>query len=333
MMPVRSFTSSFDLHSPRRCAALLLALVALLGCALELGARRVYPRISRLMNRVQTERSAALNLRPEPARPSVLLVGNSLFEIGIDVPLLRTEMPSYDVQRFVISNTWYLDWYYGLRQLFRKGARPDAVVLGLSASQLLAQRIQGDFTAHTLFDTLDLNDIGHALHKNNTDLSSLYFANLSAFYGSRQEVRKWLFSTYIMPDLPQLGQVLRAAPPNRLVSTQQIVENAEPRIRALNELCRKNGVLFILVLPPLPSTTSEEIAAVEEAGRRAGVPVISPIGPTELGPESFPDGMHLNEQGALKFTGSLSSDLKRVLGTRAPEEALHQARARIDAPK
>ena len=329
MMRVRSFTSSFDLHSPRRCAALLLGLAALLGCVLEVGARSLYPRISRLMNRVEAERSAALQLGREQEKYSVLLVGNSLFEVGIDLPMIRTEMSAYDVRRFVISNTWYLDWYYGLRQLFRKGARPKAVVLGLSANQLLAQRIQGDFTAHTLFDTLDLIDIGHDLHKNNTEISSLYFANLSAFYGDRQEVRKWLFSTYIMPDLPQLGQVLRAPAPNRLVSAQQITDNAEPRIRALNELCRRNGALFILVLPPLPTTTNAEIAAVEEAGRRAGVPVISPIGPNELGPQYFPDGMHLNEEGALKFTGSLSSDLNRVLEHYVPERTLPQVRAHM----
>ena len=72
---------------------------------------------------------------------TVLLIGNSLLEQGVDRQELQERMrPHYAVSYYPIEGTTYLDWLYGLRRLFAGGARPSAVVLCISDAATAVER-------------------------------------------------------------------------------------------------------------------------------------------------------------------------------------------------
>ena len=305
--------------------------MVLFGITCELAARYAYPHLSKGVRRIEAERSGVRELRGGTGQPSVLIVGNSLFELGIKVPVIQEEMTGYCVRRYVVSNTWYVDWYYGLRRLFHEGVRPEVIVVGLSSLQLIAPRNEGDFGTHLLFETSDVVRAGRELHKDNTAVSEMYFASVSSYFGDREQIRKWLLTSYVLPDLPLLGQRIKpAAIPNP--PAEEIVNRAEPRLARLKALCDSNGARLILVIPPTPRETAASAGAVEEAGRRAGVTVLAPIKPGELDDGYFPDGMHLNDAGAQRFTTSLSADLLKVLSPVPSAVAAQGTIRRSDQP-
>ncbi len=301
--------------STRKCTRLLLVLLVLTSMTAEVSARYVFPRISRIRRRIEVERQAARKLKGDPQRPAILLVGNSLFERGVDIRLLSDQLSEYQVSRFVVSDTSYSDWYYGLRRLFAEGARPQVVVVGLSARQLLLDRIEGGLSANVLIQTSDLWRVGRELHKDNTTLSNLYFENLSSFYGGSTQFRKWLLATELMPDLQELGSHLR--PPTKpLPPSSEIVQRATPRLRALSEVCRENGARLVFVVPPILVQEEEQFDALEQAGTQAGVDVLSPAEGIEFTADLFADGVHLNAVGEGKFTQLLAARLKQKLSDR-----------------
>jgi hypothetical protein len=174
----------------------------------------------------------------------------------------------------------------------------------------------------------DVSSLGHDLHKDNTALSDLYFANLSGFYGGRTQFRKWLLTT-MMPDIETLAAAI--TPPNEpFVVNETMIRTATERLKTLNDVCSAAGARFILVIPPTQSAQdAAAIPAIEEAGRRAGVTVLSPIAPGELAPSYFADGIHLTQEGALRFTSTLSSDLKKTMTDVLNKEQHQDTRERI----
>ena len=117
----------------RRYSLILLTVIGLLGLGLEFGLGWGLPRLSHIIERLKTEQAQAVRLKPLVGQPvPVLIVGNSLLLDGVDISALDEKLrPEHRVTRFVVENTSYLDWYYGLRRLFREGARPKVLVLAL----------------------------------------------------------------------------------------------------------------------------------------------------------------------------------------------------------
>jgi len=305
-----------------RYSTILLALCMIFCAALEFGQRYVVPRITAMDARLDREHTRAEELRPIPGRPAPgLIVGNSLLKKGVVIPLLNAKLgPEYTVTRYVVEDTNYLDWYYGLRRLFRAGARPKAVILVLNARQLISPGVHGDIFASLLMDASDLLDVKRTVGSDNTATSNLLFANLSRFYGMRSEIHK-AFLVHLLPDFPDLATKLRPAtaplPPD-----DEIEAKAAERISQMSRLCEENGSQFILVVPPSP-VARDGSSAVESAGNRAAVQVLVPFRPQELPGDLYADGFHLNYRGSLVFTQALSSQLRQTLNndklTRAAE--------------
>src|SRR5256712_13745261 len=93
--------------------------------------------------------------RSEPA--SVVMIGNSLFLDGIQVDRLQ-ELTSERLRIYPIflEATGYYDWLYGLRRIFRLGARPEVVVGQLEAISLLWNRVRTQDSPMLFFDAPDL---------------------------------------------------------------------------------------------------------------------------------------------------------------------------------
>ena len=295
-----------------RYSAILLVLCTIFFATLEVGERYVIPRITAMDARLDREHARAEELRPIPGKPApVLIVGNSLLKKGVVIPLLNEQMgPEYTVTRYVVEDTNYLDWYYGLRRLFRAGARPKAVILVLNARQLISPEVHGDAFASLLMDVRDLMDVKRTVGSDNTATSNLLFANLSRYYGMRSEIHKAIL-VHLLPEFPSLAVKLRPAtaplPPDDDIETK-----AAERLSQMSRLCGQNGSQFILVVPP-SAATRDGSSAIESAGNRAAVQVLVPFRPQELPNNLYADGFHLNYRGSLVFTQALSSGLRKTL--------------------
>src|SRR5262245_24902097 len=119
------------------CIRLICLLVGI-AIAVEIGTRVFVPKISRLEGRVRREYAGAI--APPNTRPVVLIAGNSLLLAAVEFERVQAAFSDeLELRRFVVEQTAYYDWRYGLRRLFKDGARPRVVVLMLNAGHLASE--------------------------------------------------------------------------------------------------------------------------------------------------------------------------------------------------
>jgi hypothetical protein len=290
--------------------------------ALFLGAEFLFSivllRVNRTERRISVELEAAQRLRRRDGGPhTVLLIGNSLLLDGVDVPSLTHTLESsgIDLHRFIVEQTAYLDWYYGLRKLFAEGSRPEMVVLELNPTQLISEQTRGDYAARRLFQASDILAVAHDAGYSPTETSSLVFAHYSAFYGMRTEVRKW-FLRQVIPLFETLQPHLAAGRSHTTI--EQILTVAPGRIEAMRNLCSAYGVRFVLLAPAVLGGGAST-AAFSKAARTVSVDLLVPLAPNEAPQTEFADGFHMTPVGAMRYTSALAPLLKRAVlqGTNA----------------
>lgn len=312
---------------------LVLSLCALFCAAVEFTTAHFFGRISRIEKRRESEYRAALAIHAAsagPHKPVILVAGNSLLLQGVNFPQLQQEVgPQIELHRSVFENTFYFDWYYGLRRMFRAGARPNIVALVLSPGQLTSNAIDGDYSALMMVDHKDLLRFANDIGADHNRMSVLALDNISYFFGARAEIRSWILGK-LLPDLPVLTQHFHykgSAP-----ETSAMEEIASQRLSQLRRLGQRYGVNLILVLPP--SIQDEGTAAVLKSASSLGMSVLDPISPGSLPASDYSDGFHLNAQGAFRFTPALAATLRGLVLRAAPlnvEARLH-ARTPVTPP-
>ena len=305
-----SSTSSFKfrrrpLH--RFAIVSLLGVVSLAALGLEGLSRFGLKRFSGFHQRFEGERDVVLSeLRPHLAAPGLLMVGNSLLLEGVNFKDLHNALaPEVRAYRYLIIQTGFYDWYYGLDRLFKQGIRPQYVVLGLSPRQLVQSNIRGDYTAHYLFDLPGILDYSRREHFTLTQTSTLAFANVSALYATRSETRTTLMERL----LPAYGTALQnlASGSNPAPTPQQIAQSGAEHLKLLKDLCAAYGAKAIFVLPPTMNPMDNE---VREAGREAGITVLAPAYFLSADRSQFgPDAVHLHKLSRPVFTEELAQDL------------------------
>jgi hypothetical protein len=307
---MRLSTSSFESRAVRRSyvrpiVGTLAMLVVLLG-VLEAATRVGFKRISHIESRTYSDYQAALAIRPGgPSHPSILLLGNSLLLEGLDYDGIRKAMESRaQPVRFVVEQTMYLDWYYGIRRLFSEGARPDRVVLCLDLHQLLSNSILGEYSAFYLMRTQDLARAGKEAGLDLTGISGLLFARYSMFYAGRNNFRNFALNRADPAYLNILHGL--ANTPGQPLSDAQVLAAAAPRLSKLRALCIQHNVEFDFLLPPGFEDGSEGLV---EAGRSTGTSVLVPVAQRSWKPDMFRDDFHLNHEGAILFSKLLTSEL------------------------
>lgn len=308
-----SSTSNSDFHAATRAIAVLLAGLVLYSATIEVITHRGFTRVSRTQRRISQDLAAARSIAPRVSNqpPTMLIVGNSLLLDGVDRALLNKQLaPNYNVAAVPIENTQFEDWYFGLRRLFAGGSRPSIVVVCLSTRQMMSHGTDGEYFAHYLMQGRDLFAVKKAAQLDNTMTSVYFFANRSDWLGSRAQIRSWLLQE-IMPNIDQLvGFFPGKTPP--MPPEDQVVAGVLPHLLALDELCKSYGSRLIVLVPP---TLIQQDASVEiqiSAARQA-IPVLVPLRPSEVTPDDFHDGFHLNHQGATRFTNCLASELLQTL--------------------
>ena len=284
----------------------LIALLALVPALAELAARYLYPRVSHIKQRILSDESETVSVARSPENdPSVLLVGNSLLLHALDYPTMKKDLaPNVHVVRYVIENTEYLDWYYGLRRLFAQGVRPSKVVLCLNLGQTLSHGVLSS-SPWQLFRAGDLLSISRDSGMDTTQTSNLLFSHYSEFYADREEIRNYLLNVADPPYADELHRLARRPPV--YPSEEEMLGESRARLRQIDKLCRDNGAQLVFVIPPSLSNRDELLL---KAGALEGVAVDMPVAYGTFGPDFYRDHFHLNDKGAAVFTEALARDLR-----------------------
>jgi hypothetical protein len=114
--------------------------------------------------------------------------------------------------------------------------------------------------------------------------------------------------------LPQLycGFAVVFQRPPRLATTK-LVAKARLRLNAMQQLCARHGVQFVLLIPPSLARNNDLLASAAELQHIA---FQYPLPKGSLGPEFFrADRNHLNEKGAAVFTGAIERHLRARLAS------------------
>lgn len=290
-------------------AKALLGICALMFAALEVFSDYLLKHDSATYARISQQYEQALKIRPaEPGEPaSVLMVGNSLLLHGVEVDRLRaltsSRMRIYPV---FLEATGYYDWLYALRRLFREGARPDVVVVGVGVNYFLENGVRQDYAPMMFFDARDTLAVASDLHLDRTAASNLLLAHSSIFWDTRSAIRTQVLNR-VVPHLQDLFSLINSKP--SVPEGPEFAAIANPRLQRLRELCEAHGAKLILLVPPTLSSESA-VGEMARAARAEGVDVSVPIDPRALSARFYQqDGMHLNREGAVLFTSALARDL------------------------
>jgi hypothetical protein len=288
----------------------LLTVILIVMAAVEAATRFGFSRISRIEKRIASEYAAAVSIRRQPGRTNLLLVGNSLLLEGINADLLSRRVPrEVHITRFAVEQTYYLDWEYGLRRLFREGSQPDLVVLLLGPTHMLSSQIRGDYSAYYLFDARDIPDIGNRLGYTLNQTSSLLFAHGSLFYAGRNNLRNFILGQVDPPYAAFLHALPAASGPSLPPAAAQSL--AAQRFAVLQDMATAHHAALVFVSAPgfFPAAESEVLAGA----RQASVSALAPAPNGSWPAKRFRDGFHLTPVAADSFTAELADQLSPFL--------------------
>jgi hypothetical protein len=315
---MRSSTFSSN-HPAVSYAKLLVGICVLLVVAFELLSGYFLKHDSETYARVSRQYAEAVKIRPakrgEPT--SVLMVGNSLLLDGVDTHRLK-EMTSGQMRIYPIflEATGYYDWLYGLQRLFREGARPQVVVLGVGVNSFLANTVRQDYAPMMLFDLQDSLRVSSDLKMDRTATSNFLLAHSSVFWDTRSVLRTQVLR-HTVPHYRELVSLLKPQPD--IPPPPQFAATANSRLEKLRDLCEAYGAKLIILVPPTPSS-EDAVRQMALASQKAGVGTLVPINPTTLSSKYYqPDELHLNSEGAALFTAALAEFL--------PQTIAHESRA------
>ena len=281
---------------------MLLLAVVLVTVSGELIVRFGLERGSQIEGRTAAEQREIFAMARRPGM-HVLVVGNSLLDAGVDFPRLREGLGRQCVvMRYVIEQTAFFDWFYGLRRLYDDGARADVVVLALDAEQMVADSIRDGYFAHRLMKTDDVLNVARDAQLSATNTFSLLVSNLSAFYGTRSETRNFVLS-HLVPRIAALRPYLTPGGEPPVLDRDRFVAVAAARLKRMKTLVEGQGGRLILMVPA--TSDSVKLAHLVDAAGSADVQVIVPMQPRELTAADFTDGFHLSPSGAERYTAAL----------------------------
>jgi hypothetical protein len=309
---MRSSTFSSN-HPAVSYAKLVVGICALLLVTFELSSDYLLKHNSETYARVSKQYAEAVRIRPaKPGEPTtVLMVGNSLLLEGIDTDRLK-ELTSgrMHIYPIFLEATGYYDWFYGLQRLFREGARPQVVVLGVGVNSFLANTVRQDYAPMMLFDLQDSLSVASDLKMDRTATCNLLLAHSSVFWNTRSVLRTQIFR-HTVPHYRELVLLLKPQP--AIPPARQFQATASSRLEQLRELCETHGAKLIILIPPTLSS-QDAVQQMTIASQKAGVDTLVPIDPTTLSAKYYqPDELHLNSEGAALFTAALAEFLPQTI--------------------
>jgi hypothetical protein len=238
------------------------------------------------------------------------MVGNSLLLDGIDVGRMQKATSGrLKIYPVFFEGTHYYDWLYGLRRLFRQGARPRVLVIGLGMESLLVNAVRPE-SPMLLFDAQDVVNVSKDLGLDRTETFNLLLSHWSAFWDGRRTIRLAGLRR-VIPGAVEFFTLLDKVPTSSIGPEFEAI--ATSRLRTLRLLGETYGARALLLIPPW-SASAASVPQTLAAARNAGVPTLMPVDPMSV-PAAFyeRDGIHMNARGAALFTAALETDLTRKI--------------------
>ena len=280
-------------------------LLALLG--LEAAARLFETRLSKDVAHLCSLPTEAARLRDAPADScKVLILGNSLAREGLDRERLALGLEAKLGRPVVLAavhpdGSRIEEWQYGYRRYFEQsGARPDLILLCTGRAHLLDGLRDLDAVAAFHVSWRDLPGFVREQELDVDAICQVAAARASRLFAHRRRVQPLLFYHW-MPRYEPTVNLIQAAGQG----TARRLAAPEESARAFSGLlqtCRVAGTRVALLSVPLPEPYELPVA-VAEAAQLGGAVTLGP--PPRLPARHFPDGYHLDAEGAAVWTAAL----------------------------
>jgi hypothetical protein len=180
------------------------------------------------------------------------------------------------------------------------------VVIGLEVNTSLENGVW-DESPKMILAARDVVGVASDLGLDRTATSDLLLAHYSTFWEKRSFIRRQILVRTV-PHFDELFPFIRLHPQD--VEFESI---AMPRLRNLRELCEAHGAKLILLIPPTPSSEGA-VHRMAIASQKVGVEALVPIDPSALSAKFYQrDAIHLNSEGAARFTSAVANDLPNVV--------------------
>ena len=259
----------------------------------------------------------------------VLFLGNSMMRYGIDsetFELAAREAAPVPLQitRIHPDATKIADWYYLFRNYFyERRQQPDVLIVGFQGDQLADQPTQHPERVARFYgcaledlDALIRWDLGTFEETCGFGLSTM-----SAAYVNRERLQARVLDTIIPHYRESFQRMNSARLPDSSTDFPMFadpdVASAAPtyaRLQEFVEMIRSSGVRAVFVAMPVVRDydIDPEAVAILNAG---AIPLIDCREVPELTAEHLPDGIHLNEEGAVRYSYHLAASLpwQRIL--------------------
>ncbi|HRJ10214.1 MAG TPA: hypothetical protein PK490_17585 [Prosthecobacter sp.] len=281
--------------------ALLLALLLL-----ECGARMFETSLSKDVAHIRSLPAEAARLRQAPAGTlKVLILGNSLARCGLDRALLARGLEAASRRPVAVSvmhpdGSRVEEWRHGYRRYFdQTGSRPDLVLLCTGRLHLEDGLRDLDSVAAFYTSWADLPAFVRSEGLGFGDTCQAAAARASALFAHRRRVQPLVFYNF-MPGYEQTVNLVQKTR-NASAPTTRASPSCSNLASLATTIGASGGTLLIL---PVPLPESYELPAlVKQTAVNAGARVLhaSPA----LPPSRFPDGYHLDEEGARIWTQAL----------------------------
>jgi hypothetical protein len=303
-------TSAQPGMSSRTGIILLLAGLIVICVGLEFSSPRILAHLSRIQRRINGEMAAAKQLGPtNGGHPTILIVGNSLLNEGVQIDQLRADVANdYAVKRLVIEQTHYLDWYFGLRRLLAEGSHPSVIILTLDPAQLASTFTLGESFARRQMSLQDFPQVVRETNLDRTTASTYFFAHFSNWLGDKGFIRQAVM-ILLVPHFRELAGRI-ADHGAHITERDRLVGAAQQRLPELAALAQERGVQIVVLFPPaLKENYSLDI---QQVGASVNLPIWVPSVPGEFSRDLYKDGYHLNPQGAQIFTERLAAQIRSL---------------------
>lgn len=286
---------------------ILFAAIASLLAFAEVATRKVVIPASRIERRVEAEIESAHAAR---GPRSLLVIGNSLLLHGIRAESIDSLVPvGWRAWRLPVEQTSYLDWKYGLHELWNSGAHPTVTAIMLDPGQLTSSQTRTDYSALRLIGAGDVIPMGRDAQLHPTEISRLVLSHFSTYFGFRGESRKVLIAK-VIPGMADLVELMLGKG-GGAVDTIALRTTATERLRELQAEVQSSGSRFVFILPPLLDNDAQ-LRAAAQAARDAGIALVMPDLSKPYVAADFLDGYHLTDAGAARFEAEVREGLARL---------------------
>lgn len=278
-------------------------LAALLG--LEICARIFEIRLSKDVAHIRSLPAEAERLREAPGGAlKVLILGNSLARCGVDQAVLSQRLRGMTKREVAISvmhpdGSRVEEWHYGYRRYFdQTGAAPDVVLLCSGRLHLVDGLDDLDSVAAFYTSWRDMPDFMGRENLGVGAICQATVARLSALFAHRRRVQPLVFYNAMPRYEPTVNLIGRV---RSLQASGEVEERALhcENFAGLADTVRLSGGQVLLLQVPLPEAY-ELPSRVLETAQEKGVRVLR--ADLSVPGERFPDGYHMDAQGAAHWT-------------------------------